>query len=100
MSPLPDRDAILRALEDHGGELRRLGVRRIALFGSFLHGNAKPTSDIDLLVAFDRSTFDAYMDTKLLLEDVLGRKVDLVTEKALKPALANVRDEALHASGF
>lgn len=100
MSKLLDRDSILRVLEEHGEELRRLGVRRIALFGSFLHGDPGPASDVDLLVDFDQSTFDAYMDTKFLLEDLLGRKVDLVTEMALKPALRNVRDEALHAAGF
>jgi predicted nucleotidyltransferase len=95
-----DRDSILQTLEENADDLRRLGVRRLALFGSFLHGVSGPASDIDLLVDFDHPTFDAYMDTKFLLEDLLGRKVDQVTEKALKPALRNVRNEALHAAGF
>lgn len=63
---------ILRLLRDQRSALRRLGVRRLALFGSYLHGTAGPDSDIDLLVRFERPTFDAYMDTKFLLEDVLG----------------------------
>jgi predicted nucleotidyltransferase len=95
-----ERSEILRTLEDHRDELRRLGVRRIGLFGSFLHGDPGPASDIDLLVAFERSSFDDYMDTKFLLEELFGRRVDLVTEKALKPALRRVRDEAAYARGF
>lgn len=86
---------ILRLLRDQRSALRRLGVRRLALFGSYLHGTAGPDSDVDLLVRFERPTFDAYMDTKFLLEDVLGRRVDLVTESTLKPALRHVRDEAI-----
>lgn len=81
-------------------ELARLGVRRIGLFGSYLHRRPREDSDVDLLVRFDRPTFDGYMDAKFLLERVLGRKVDLVTEDALKPAVRHVRDQAVYASGF
>lgn len=88
------RDTILRALEAHREELRRYGVKRIGLFGSFLHGTAGAGSDLDFLVAFERPSFDDYMDTKFLLEDLFGRKVDLVTEEALKKALAPLRDGA------
>ena len=44
--------------------------------------------------------FDGYMNAKFLLERALGRKVDLVTEEALKPAVRHVRDQAAYASGF
>jgi uncharacterized protein len=94
------RDTILRTLEEHGDELRRLGVARIGLFGSHLHGTASTDSDLDFLVQLARPTFDAYMDTKFLLEDLFGRPLDLVTEKALKPALDSVRSEAAYATGF
>ena len=100
MASVPTRDEILRELEEHAGELRELGVRRIGLFGSFLHGEPRPSSDIDLLVELERPSFDDYMDTKFLLEDLFGRKVDLVTEKALKPALRHVREEAAYATGL
>jgi uncharacterized protein len=94
------RDDILRLLREQGPALRRLGVRRLALFGSHLHGTARRDSDVDLLVRFERPTFDAYMDTKLLLEEVLGRRVDLVTEPTLKPALRHLREEALDVGPF
>ena len=89
------QEEVLERLRDLTPALRRLGVRRLALFGSHLHGTARPDSDVDLLVRFEQPTFDAYMDTKFLLEEVLGRGVDLVTESTLKPALSHVRDEAV-----
>jgi predicted nucleotidyltransferase len=43
---------------------------------------------VDILVEFNgRATFDRYMDTKFYLEELLGRKVDLVTPKAIKPRM-------------
>ncbi len=94
------RETILQQLEHHAEELRRLGVRRIGLFGSYLRESPGPQSDLDFLVELRRPSFDDYMETKFFLEGLFGRKVDLVTEKALKPALRHVRDEAAYAAGF
>ena len=78
---------------------RRYRVRRLGLFGSWVRGEASATSDVDLLVDLERSSFDDYMDLKLHLEDLLGRPVDLVMQKSLKPLLRDrilreVRDVA------
>lgn len=100
MDGLLSRSEILRSLEDHASELRQLGVRKIALFGSYLRGTADGQSDLDFLVKLRRPDFDEYMDTKFFLEDLFGRPVDLVTHEALKPALSHVRDEAAYAPGF
>ena len=64
-----------------------MGVRKIGLFGSFKRGQAGRKSDIDILVVLAQPTFDSYMDVKFYLEDLFGRKVDLVMEDALKPRL-------------
>lgn len=95
-----DRETILRTLEKHRSELQRLGVKRLGLFGSYLHGRPRSGSDVDLLVCFDRPSFDSYMDTKSLLEHLLGRDVDLVTEEALKPAVRHVREHAAYVPGL
>ena len=95
-----DRDTILRTLEEHRSDLQRLGVKRLGLFGSYLHSRSGAGSDVDLLVRFDRPSFDSYMDTKFLLERLLGREVDLVTEEALKPAVRHVRDQAAYVAGL
>ena len=88
---------IIGTLEEHQQELRKHGVKRIGLFGSYLKGTPKRQSDVDLLVSFDKPTFDNYMDLKFFLEKVLKRKVDLVVEDSLKPSLRYVREETLYA---
>jgi uncharacterized protein len=64
-----------------------MGVRKIGLFGSFKRGEARQKSDIDILVLLEKPTFDSYMEVKFYLEDLFGRKVDLVMEEAIKPRL-------------
>jgi len=66
----------------------RYGVSRLALFGSAVRDQARPDSDIDILVSFDGpATSQRYFGVQFMLEDVLGRPVDLVTDKALRSEL-------------
>lgn len=68
--------------------MRRYGVTRLALFGSTARDEARPDSDVDILVAFDGpATSEKYFGVQFYLEDALGRPVDLVTEKAMRPEL-------------
>ncbi len=66
---------------------------RIGLFGSFARGDAGPGSDVDVLVEFADPfvTFDRYMDLKFYLEDLFGRRVDLVIRRTLKPRIRRHR---------
>ena len=68
-------------------EIRALGVERLALFGSVLRDDVRPDSDVDLLVQFSpgRKTFDRFLALSELLEERLGRRVELVTTEALSP---------------
>jgi len=68
-------------------QLALLGVKYIGLFGSFIRGEQTDSSDIDLLVEFlpEKHSFDNFMDVVFLLEDLLGRKVEIVTPEALSP---------------
>jgi len=79
-------------LEKEAETLRRqFAVRSLFLFGSAARGQAGPASDVDVLVEFDGPpTFDRYMDLKFHLEDILGRRVDVVTPAALKPRMRPV----------
>ena len=78
--------------------VERYGVTRLALFGSTARDTADPTSDIDILVAFDGpATSERYFGVQFYLEDLFGRSVDLVTEKALRAELRPfIEQEALH----
>lgn len=61
--------------------LKRHAVKRAAIFGSFARGEAKANSDVDLLIEYnskDKSLFDL-VDLKSELEEILERKVDIVT---------------------
>lgn len=91
------RDEVLAILRANLEELRRLGARSLFLFGSAARDEARADSGIDILVEFTGSaTFDGFMDLKLYLEELLGRHVDLVTRKALKPRIKpNVEREAI-----
>jgi len=82
------REDAINRLQAHRKEIQAFGVKSLALFGSMSRDEAGPDSDVDLLVTFEgRPSFDAFMDLKFFLEDLLRRKVDLVTEGALKPRM-------------
>ena len=78
---------ILGALHQNQSRLRAFGVRQIGLFGSYVRGEQRPESDIDLLVEFDpdKKTFDAFIDLSFFLEDLLLHRVELVTLESLSP---------------
>ena len=80
------RDEVVRIIKINQDALKRYGVRSLALFGSAARNKMHKRSDIDILVQFDKSTWANYIGLKFYLEDLLGREVDLVTPKALKPA--------------
>jgi predicted nucleotidyltransferase len=93
------RDEVLAQLAACKSTLvSRYGVERLALFGSTARDAASDASDIDILVAFDGpATSERYFGVQFFLEDLLGRPVDLVTEKALRVELRPfIEREALH----
>ena len=63
----------------------RFGVVDLALFGSIVRSRATGNSDVDVLVKFDSpATSKRYFGVQFYIEDLLGRPVDLVTDKALR----------------
>ena len=81
------KDQIIQCLLSSKEQIKALGVQRIGLFGSFVTGKQTPESDVDIFVEFSPSqhSFDNFMDLSFLLEDLLGRTVELVTPEALSP---------------
>ena len=100
MSTIPlTRDEAIWRLQSIGSEILRLGVRRLALFGSVLRNEARPDSDVDVLVEFTpaEKTFDRFMALADLLEKTLEHPVEVVTTESLSPfigphILAEARD--------
>jgi predicted nucleotidyltransferase len=80
---------VIDILKSHEREIKkRFGVKRIGLFGSFARGEQKDTSDVDILVEFEEPTFDNFMNLAFFLEDLLNRRVELVTPDSLSPYIA------------
>jgi predicted nucleotidyltransferase len=93
------RDEILRVVGANRGRLSALGVVELALFGSHARGDAGPQSDVDFLVELSEKSFDRYMDLKDFLQELLGRKVDLVLKSAIKTRLRErILSEAVRAA--
>ncbi|HET6516536.1 MAG TPA: nucleotidyltransferase family protein [Thermodesulfovibrionales bacterium] len=91
----------IEILKMHDSTIKeKFHVLRIGVFGSFARGEEKDDSDIDVLIEFEEryETFDNFMDLKYFLEDLFGRKVDLVTMDALRPQLKDdILREVLYA---
>jgi uncharacterized protein len=94
------RRAVITRIRKHRAQLTKLGVKSLSIFGSVARGEEGPNSDVDILVEFEgRVTFDRFMDTKFYLEDLLGRKVDLVVPQAIKPRMKpRVMQDLVHVT--
>ncbi len=81
-----NRTEVLDILRTHKPTLaERFGVTELALFGSFARDQATDGSDVDILVRYDGpATSRSYFGVQFYIEDLLGRRVDLVTHKALR----------------
>jgi predicted nucleotidyltransferase len=92
-----NKKIVLGAIEDNKSKLKKFGIKRIGLFGSFLKSRQNKKSDIDLIVKFDKLSFDNYAETLMFLESLFKRKIDLITESSLRPELKYVIKEAKYA---
>lgn len=79
------KEMVLDILRRHIKEIKRFHIEKISIFGSVARDQETPHSDIDILIKFDGpASYDLFMDLKFFLEDLLNRKVDLVTEDAIR----------------
>ena len=90
-----NRQAILDRLNAEAPALKaKYAVKSLAVFGSIARDDDHEKSDVDILVTFEGpATFDNFMGLKLDLEDLFGRRVDLLTPKCLRPAMRTEIDK-------
>lgn len=95
-------EQVRAVLAEHRSELTAMGVLSLRLFGSVARGDAGPDSDVDFLVELDPARRISLLGCAHLLgelEDMLGRRVDLVEPHLLRPEFREeVLREAVHAA--
>ena len=95
------KEDVFTLLRQNGAQLRRFGVGRLSVFGSFARGEQDDESDVDILVEFEpgQESFDNFIGLAEFLEGLFGRKVDLLTPESLNPRFGHyILEEAEHAA--
>ena len=91
---------VSKLLKHNQTYLHEHGVKSLSVFGSMARGDATPESDIDILVEFERPVgLFELIRLKLHLEELTGKRVDLVTVDAIRPAMrADILSEAVQVT--
>jgi hypothetical protein len=86
---LKNKEQIFRLIQLNQQQIRSFGVKKIGLFGSYVKNQQTDDSDIDIIVEFekDKKSYNSFIKLAFFLEELLGRKVDLLTNKSLSPYL-------------
>lgn len=84
-----DKHEIFNIIKINKKHLKKYGVKRIGLFGSYAKGNQKEHSDLDFIIEFEegKKSFDNYMELNFLLKDLFDKDIDLVIAGTIKPEL-------------
>ncbi|MFH2045407.1 MAG: HepT-like ribonuclease domain-containing protein [Pseudomonadota bacterium] len=84
---ISNKDDVVNRLLKERDRLVFYGVISIGIFGSFAQSEQNSFSDVDILLKFtpEKHTFDNFMDVSFILEELLGRKVEVVTPDGLSP---------------
>lgn len=88
---LKNKEQILKIIQLNNQQIKDFGVKKIGLFGSFVRNQQTIDSDIDLIVEFEKEkkSYASFIKLAFFLEELLGRKVDLLTNKSLSPYLGH-----------
>ena len=81
------KEEILKKIRENRDKIRSFGVKKIGIFGSFVRGEEKEGSDIDIIVEFEegKKNFDNFINLAFFLEELLGRNVNLLTSESISP---------------
>ena len=99
---IDNKGLLLQRLFEHRNEIKAFGVKEMGLFGSFRRNtDIHIGSDVDLLIEFEngQKTYDNFIGLSAYLEDLLGRKVEIVTQKSLSKYIGpHILKEVEHVS--
>ena len=82
---------LIQLLVSNNLNLAKFGVTKIGIFGSFVKNSITENSDVDFYVIFNKEmkTYDNYYNLYVLLQNITGRKIDLVTPESLNKHIGN-----------
>jgi uncharacterized protein len=85
-----NKEGLLSILALHRSAIKEFGVKQLGLFGSFVRNEQRTESDIDFLVDFEPEQYKYrnFISLAYYLEDLLGRRVEVITRSGLSPYLA------------
>ena len=80
-----NKSELIAQLHQHSRRISGYGVQRLGIFGSFAKDCANDSSDVDFFIEFipGKKTFDNFMELAFCLEEITGRKIELVTRQSL-----------------
>ena len=96
-----DKQEVHKIIRSHKSSIQRFGAERLGIFGSFVRGEQKEGSDVDIVVEFEegKKNFRNFMNLAEYLEALLNRKVELVTWESLASFVQrNVKEEIEYVS--
>ena|SRR3989344_931458 len=85
-----NKGQILDLIQDNKSKIHDFGVEEIGIFGSYARGQEKESSDIDILAKFtkNKKTYKNFYEFSKFIEELLGKKIDILTPESLSPYLA------------
>lgn len=82
---MPTKEQIVKRLREHYGLLaKEYGVKRVGIFGSYAKRSPHETSDVDIIVEFERPLGFKFIELVEYLEGLLGQQVDVLTPAGLQ----------------
>lgn len=80
---------IMNTILENKDRIKQYGVRKIGIFGSYARGEQNADSDVDLVAEFEEGAknFDSYMELCFFLEEILHKKVDVLTPEGIDPLM-------------
>ena len=84
-APVSNKQELLHLIHAHEQQIQNYGVKQLGIFGSFVRDEVKQSSDVDFLIEFypEKKNFDNFIELAFYLQDLLGRKVEIVTPQSL-----------------
>ena len=86
-TPVQNKQALVNLILSNRDRIRAYGVQQLGFFGSFVRNEARETSDVDFYVEFipGQKKYDNFMELGFFLEELTGRKIELLTPQSLSP---------------